>query len=103
MNATARESILETVRAIPPGRVSSYGRVADLAGLPGRARLVGKVMGSLEVDDDVPWQRVLNAAGRISFPPGSASHTLQRSLLEDEGIEFVGDRIAAKHWWDPYA
>lgn len=102
MKAHLRNAILETVRAIPPGKVSSYGRVAEATDLPGRARLVGKVLGTLGVDDDVPWHRVLNAGGRISFPKDSEAHALQRSLLEEEGVAFVGDRIASSHWWDPY-
>jgi len=47
------------VRAIPRGRVLSYSRVAVLAGLPGRARLVGKVMS--RIGPGVPWWRVLRA------------------------------------------
>ena len=102
MNAAARDAIVDTVRAIPFGRVASYGQVATAAGLPGRARLVGRALGTLHVDDSVPWHRVINAAGRISFPVGSDAHDLQRGLLEDEGVEFVHGRVRDRRfWWDP--
>ena len=102
MNREAHEAIRDAVRAIPPGRVASYGQVADAAGLPGRARLVGKVLSTLHVDDTVPWQRVINAAGRISFPEGSEARELQRSLLEDEGVQFERGRLRDRsRWWNP--
>lgn len=41
----------------------------------------------------VPWFRVINASGRISFPQGSDSYQRQRRLLEDEGVDFVGGRV----------
>ena len=67
LNKVARiEAILAL---IPAGRVVSYGQVADLAGLPGRARLVGKVL--RETDKTLPWHRVLGAGGAISLPKGS--------------------------------
>jgi methylated-DNA-protein-cysteine methyltransferase-like protein len=53
------EAVARVVRAIPRGRVLSYSRVAVLAGLPGRARLIGKVMG--RIGARVPWWRVLRA------------------------------------------
>ena len=98
----ARERIVETVLAIPRGRVASYGQVAALAGLPGRARLVGRVLSSLGADSHVPWQRVINAAGRISQPEGTDAHALQRALLEEEGVDFEGDRVRDRRaWWNP--
>ena len=92
--------IWETVLLIPPGRVASYGQVARAAGLPGRARLVGKALAALEEDSGVPWHRVLNASGRISFPASSPHHALQRGLLEDEGVRFAGSRVLSPTW-DP--
>jgi methylated-DNA-protein-cysteine methyltransferase-like protein len=80
--------IYALVRCIPPGRVSSYGRVAALAGLPGQARLVGYALHALRSsgeDGAVPWWRVINAAGRIS---NGYEPALQRALLEAEGICF---------------
>jgi methylated-DNA-protein-cysteine methyltransferase-like protein len=83
-NPGPRAAILRVVRRIPAGRVATYGEVAAHADLPGRARLVGWALRGC--DDDVPWQRVLNAKGEISLGPGSGD--LQRDLLESEGVEF---------------
>lgn len=79
--------ILRAVAAIPRGRVATYGEIAALAGLPGRARLVGFVLRNLG-DGTVPWHRVVNAGGRISLTGDGA--TLQRRRLEREGVRFDG-------------
>jgi methylated-DNA-protein-cysteine methyltransferase-like protein len=79
------EAIYEVVRRIPQGRVSSYGRVALLAGLPGRARLVGYALHALRNSDgpEVPWWRVINRDGYISNAYEPAQ---QRARLEAEGV-----------------
>ncbi|PYQ50028.1 MAG: methyltransferase [Acidobacteria bacterium] len=82
--------IYRAVRRIPRGRVSTYGDVADRAGLEGRARQVGYALHALPSGSGVPWHRVVNARGEISLRRGSDSHELQRLLLEAEGIEFDG-------------
>jgi len=87
------EIIWETVRRIPRGRVAAYGQVAKASGFPGQARLVGYAMHNLPSGFDVPWHRVINAQGKISFPKGSRSHATQRKLLEKEGIHFREDKI----------
>lgn len=79
--------MLEVVRDIPRGRVASYKTVATLAGWPQAPRQAGIALRGLPDDSDVPWWRVVNAAGRISPRPGD-SPDLQRLLLEDEGVEF---------------
>lgn len=84
---TPHTAILQVVAAIPCGRVASYGQVALLAGLPRRARLVGKVLQDA-CDPDLPWHRVVNAAGRISPRGLDGSDELQRVLLEAEGVVF---------------
>jgi methylated-DNA-protein-cysteine methyltransferase-like protein len=88
------ERIWRAVAAIPRGRVDSYGGVARRAGLPRRARLVGHALKVAPAELDLPWHRVLNADGRISFPQGSRQHSLQRRRLEAEGIRFVDGRVA---------
>ncbi|MEE3096411.1 MAG: MGMT family protein, partial [Pseudomonadota bacterium] len=55
----ARERLLLTVNSIPPGRVSSFGRIAEAAGFPGRARWVGRVLSQLPANTSIPWHRVL--------------------------------------------
>jgi methylated-DNA-protein-cysteine methyltransferase related protein len=78
-------AILRAVQAIPAGQVMTYGRIAEAAGLPRRARLVGMVLRRLPDVSDIPWHRVVNAAGRIS-QHGDVSEALQRRLLEGEGV-----------------
>lgn len=85
MNPSWRE-ICRAVEQIPRGQVASYGQVAALAGLPGRARLVGHVLAHLPPGSTVPWHRVVNATGKISLVEHGASR--QRALLEAEGVEF---------------
>lgn len=76
-------AIYAVVRRIPPGRVSSYGRVAALAGLPGHARMVGYALHALRGDTAVPWWRVVNAGGYISNAYGREH---QRARLAAEGV-----------------
>jgi methylated-DNA-protein-cysteine methyltransferase-like protein len=85
------EQIYEVIRRIPPGRVATYGQIARLAGMPREARTVGWALHSLPEGSDVPWQRVINAQGRVSFRPGSEGAALQQALLEEEGIVFDRD------------
>jgi methylated-DNA-protein-cysteine methyltransferase-like protein len=80
------QAILRAVEAIPRGKVASYGQVAALAGLPRRARLVGRVLANLPPASKVPWHRVINARGEISL--AGASATKQRRLLAAEGVKF---------------
>ena len=77
--------ILAAIRAIPRGEVAAYGVVAQRAGLPGRARLVARVLAQGDATD-LPWHRVLRADGRIAFPPGSEPFRTQRVRLQAEGV-----------------
>jgi methylated-DNA-protein-cysteine methyltransferase-like protein len=80
--------IYRIVRHIPKGRVGTYGVVARLAGRPGAARTVGWALSALPEDSDVPWWRVINAAGRISLATDHSA-VLQRALLLREGVKFA--------------
>jgi len=95
--------IYAVVSRIPRGRVATYGQVATLAGLPRQARLVGYAMHSLPADSDVPWHRVVNAAGKISIRSDGLGHDeLQAQLLRREGVRFVEDAIPLrKYLWQP--
>lgn len=83
-----RERIWQVVALIPRGRVSTYGDVARMAGLPGAARQVGAALRTLPRGTRIPWHRVLNASGRLSLPADSASGRRQRARLESEGVSF---------------
>lgn len=94
-------AILRTIAAIPHGRVASYGEIAERAGLPRRARLVGRVLGETPADVDVPWYRVLRADGRIAFPPGSRGFREQVRRLAGEGVLTKNGRVdLALHGWE---
>jgi methylated-DNA-protein-cysteine methyltransferase-like protein len=80
----ALQRILATVDSIPRGRVASYGDVAREAGLPRRARLVGRVLAELPQGSRLPWHRVVNAAGRLSPRAGGTAE--QRRRLAREGV-----------------
>jgi methylated-DNA-protein-cysteine methyltransferase related protein len=98
--ATNAKAILAAVKRIPRGRVSTYGGVAEVAGLPRRARLVGTVLRQTPASRGLPWFRVINASGRISFPVGSDAYARQRKKLEAEGVVFSGGRVdLTKYGW----
>jgi methylated-DNA-protein-cysteine methyltransferase-like protein len=81
------QRIYALVRLIPPGKVTTYGRVARMVG-GCSAQMVGFALAALKEGSDVPWQRVINARGKIS-PHGYGFGTaLQEQLLREEGIEF---------------
>lgn len=82
------DRIHAAVMSIPAGRVATYGQVAEDAGLPRRARLVGTALKNLGEDSAVPWHRVVNARGEISPRPRPDAVVEQRVLLEDEGVVF---------------
>lgn len=81
--------IYAMVRRVPPGRVTTYGRIADLVG-GCTARMVGYALAALKAGqaEDVPWQRVINAQGKISVHGDGFGNAVQRALLEAEGVVF---------------
>lgn len=95
--------IYAAVRQIPRGRVSTYGEVARRAGLPGRARQVGYALHALDEEHDIPWQRVINAQGRVSLGGHMGMDRLQQQMLEAEGVEFdAGGRVDLERFrWAP--
>lgn len=95
------QRILAAVKRIPKGRVSTYGNVADVAGLPRRARLVGTVLRQTPATKKLPWFRVINAAGRISFPADSDAYERQRAHLEAEGLSLIRGRVDLKRYGWP--
>ncbi len=84
--ADVRERIYATVKRIPRGRVSNYGAVAEVAGFPRRARLVGTVLRTAPQSLRLPWHRVVNAQGRVAFPAGTPAFQRQCGRLETEGV-----------------
>lgn len=102
VDPSAYERIWEVISQIPCGKVANYGQIARIAGLGRRARLVGYALHSAPDELELPWHRVINAQGKISFPKGSARYQRQRGLLEAEGLVFTGDRISFNAYrWIP--
>jgi methylated-DNA-protein-cysteine methyltransferase-like protein len=95
--------IYEIVKKIPSGKVATYGQIARLVGLSGHARQVGYALHNLPSTSDVPWQRVINGQGRISFPVESVEWNMQKSMLESEGIQFSLNNTVSlhKYQWKP--
>ncbi len=95
--------IYAVVRKIPRGRLATYGQVASLAGLPGQARQVGYAPHALEPDTRVPWQRVINARGRVSPRAAPGFDGIQTQFLEREGVRFdLAGRVDLEHYrWQP--
>jgi methylated-DNA-protein-cysteine methyltransferase-like protein len=98
--------IWQTVQLIPIGNVACYGQIADLAGLPGRARLVGKALSKIPKTGWqgklVPWHRVINSQGKITFPINSIWFLNQIELLQDEDIVVISGKIKLKDFqWQP--
>ena len=92
------DAVYRFVRQIPRGRVLSYGALAKALRLPGGARTAGRAMAATPSGKGIPWHRVLGAQGRILIREPYAS--LQRKLLQSEGVEFVESRVNWKlHTW----
>ena len=93
--------ILEVVALIPYGKVASYGQIAQLAGLPKHARLVGYVLKHLDPESDLPWHRVINAQGKISTSRLNAhgENIQQMKLLEEDVVVVAGKVSLKKYQW----
>lgn len=100
--ADRRQRIWATVCDIPRGAVASYGQVAELSGLPRGARQVGRALGDLPSDHDVPWHRVLTSSGRLAFEPGSRAFRRQKRRLAEEDVPVLNGRVDMKKYrWQP--
>ena len=96
------EKVFMVLAAVPSGSVVTYGQLADLAGLPRAARMVGRILGNLPKDTELPWHRVINAAGKISLAEDSQSVEVQKARLQEEGIVFNNNRVSLKKFnWQP--
>ena len=90
------------VRQIEHGKVTTYGTIAEAAGLKSSARMVGWALNSAAEDSSYPCHRVINRNGELTGKRHFKTPTLMRELLENEGIEFIGDRVnLKKHIWIP--
>jgi methylated-DNA-protein-cysteine methyltransferase-like protein len=103
---SAYNTIYNTVRQIPKGKVATYGQIANLANLYGKARLVGYALYRVDKNSDIPWHRVINAKGEISYSPlRHGADYVQKSLLEQEGVKFnSAEKVNLREYlWHPSA
>lgn len=96
----AWEPVYRVIKAIPRGHVTTYGEIARALRLRGGARAVGYAMAACPNGRGIPWHRVVGAGGRLLIPEPHGS--LQRRLLETEGVEIQGQRLdIARYGWSP--
>ena len=99
---TFDQRVYAAVARIPRGQLATYGQIAELVGVWGAARQVGWALRRLPLPLEIPWQRVVNAKGQISFNPSrEGSDWIQRELLLAEGIpvDAAGQLPLAQHRW----
>lgn len=97
-NDEKRDAILVVIASIPKGKVATYGSVAEMASLTGHARFVGAILKNLPTGSKIPWFRVINSQGKISFPENSEKYREQKSLLESEGVLFNNNKVNLSHY-----
>jgi methylated-DNA-protein-cysteine methyltransferase-like protein len=96
------EPVYQLVKQIPRGRVTTYGALARALRLRGGARTAGRAMAATPSGKGIPWHRVVGDRGKLLIREPYAS--LQRKLLESEGIKLVESRVELKsHLWAPAA
>lgn len=83
--------IMETIKKIPPGFVSSYGVIARVAGYGNGARQVVRVLSALSEKEKLPWYRVVNKQGKIVLTDEGECEQL--FLLELEGVTFIKEGV----------
>lgn len=89
----AYQRIYAAIAAVPFGTVAAYGMIATRAGLPGRARMIGRALRERPGDVPLPWHRILRADGRIGLAPGSDGYIEQCRLLRAEGVTVADGRV----------
>lgn len=99
--APLTERILAVLRAIPNGKVASYGQVAALAGSPRGARQVARVLHSLSEKEKLPWHRVVGVSGRISLPAEASAEQARRLRREGVPVDASGKLDWARCRWKP--
>ena len=89
--ATFRHAVLVVVARIPPGRVTTYGRISQALGFPRRARHVGMALARSHEVGDFPCHRVVNRDGVLSGGWAFGHPEIMRQLLDEEGVPFLAE------------
>lgn len=96
------ERLWKVISLVPEGSVASYGQIADLAGLPGRARLTARALAKAPQELGLPWYRIIRSSGHIAFPIGSENFAEQRAALLNEGVIVKQNKIDMRQFkWQP--
>ena len=85
MQRSFYQRVIDTIRRIPEGQVTTYGQIAKHAGNPRGARQVAYILHSSSHKENLPWHRVINSRGCIALRH-KYGYELQKQLLEDEGV-----------------
>jgi len=94
--------IWDTICDIPPGKVASYGQIAEVAGIPRGARQVGYALRNLPQGSKVPWHRVIQASGRIAFDTDTPQFAEQKKRLQQDDVAVIAGKIdMQKYRWQP--
>lgn len=81
------ERVIDIIKAIPQGKVMTYGQIAKEAGSPRGARQVVRILHTMSAKHNLPWHRVINIKGEIAIPDEESAYS-QRTMLEAEGVYF---------------
>lgn len=93
------KKVLTQVKSVPRGKVATYKQIAELSGKPQASRGVAWILHSCSTIYKLPWHRILNSKGKISFDRSSYNYRKQKRLLESEGIRFSeGDQLDLKKY-----
>ena len=97
------EKVYEVAKAIPYGRVTSYGAIAKYLGMARSARMVGWAMNNAGNHPEVPAHRVVNRKGLLTGKHHFQGTNLMQQLLESEGIAVADNQVVdfEKHFWNP--
>ncbi|RSK34297.1 MGMT family protein [Bhargavaea beijingensis] len=96
------ERVVKLLKEVPAGTVASYGQIARLAGNPGGARHVSRILHSMSRKHGIPWHRIVNAKGEIVISDGEAAFE-QEERLREEGVPVIGGKRVdmERYRWHP--
>ncbi len=100
---TFEKRVLEIVKQIPSGKVTTYGLIAEAAGNRSGARMVGWILNRQKFNREIPAHRVVNRHGRLTGKWHFETPSLMQKLLEAEGISVINDQVVnwEKYLWKP--
>ncbi|MBC7419246.1 MAG: MGMT family protein [Bdellovibrio sp.] len=95
-------AVIKQISLIPAGRVATYKQIAELTGKPQAPRGVSWILHTCSTSYKLPWHRVLNSQGRISFEPRTHNFKQQKNKLTAEGVQLSSDGqlSLAKFQWN---